>query len=430
MQQINYERFQETLYYDQMPNGLSVFILPKRGFKKTYAVFSTKYGSIDNHFQVEGEAKLKVPDGVAHFLEHKMFEEPTGDIFAQFAAQGASANAFTSFDRTAYLFSATEQIENNIETLLNFVQNPYFTDENVEKEKGIIGQEINMYKDNPDWQAYFGLIQAMYHRYPIHIDIAGSIESISQITKDTLYDCYHHFYHPSNMNLFIVGGVDPAELMLLVRDNQAKKEFPPMRKISRFFDDEPLEVKQEKRVVRLAVSQPKCLIGIKETDLGYRGNELLVRECQTQLMLSILFGSSSPLYQKLYEEHLINDTFSYEYNANSDYAFSVFGGDTPDPERLVKRLKEEVDHVKKVGISARDFERLRRKRMGGYLRLLNSPEAIANEFTRYRFRDQDFFDLLSVYEEMTLQQVNDRLQQLFDWSQTAISIVRNDDLDE
>src|SRR5690625_3411583 len=136
MQQINYERFQETLYYDQMPNGLSVFILPKRGFKKTYAVFSTKYGSIDNHFQVEGEAKLKVPDGVAHFLEHKMFEEPTGDIFAQFAAQGASANAFTSFDRTAYLFSATEQIENNIETLLNFVQNPYFTDENVEKEKG------------------------------------------------------------------------------------------------------------------------------------------------------------------------------------------------------------------------------------------------------------------------------------------------------
>src|SRR5690554_483381 len=206
MQVKSYPHLNETLYIDELPNGLKVYVLPKKGFQKTYATFSTRYGSIDNHFKVGDQEEVKVPDGIAHFLEHKMFEEPTGDIFAQFASQGASANAFTSFDRTAYLFSATEQIHSNIETLLNFVQNPYFTDESVEKEKGIINQEIDMYKDNPDWRCYFGLIESMYQAHPVHIDIAGTNESIMHITKELLYDCYHTFYHPSNMSLFVVGG--------------------------------------------------------------------------------------------------------------------------------------------------------------------------------------------------------------------------------
>lgn len=235
MESIRYEHLQETLYYEVMDNGLHVYILPKPGFQKTYATFATKYGSVDNHFQVEGQEAVKVPDGIAHFLEHKMFEEPTGDIFATFASHGASANAFTSFDQTVYLFSATEYVNENIQTLVDFVQNPYFTDQNVEKEKGIIGQEIDMYADNPDWRVYFGLIEAMYQKHPVHIDIAGTVESIRTITKEMLYECYNTFYHPSNMLLFVVGGVDPQEVIDMVRSNQEQKDYKPQGEHSTFL---------------------------------------------------------------------------------------------------------------------------------------------------------------------------------------------------
>lgn len=246
MKQIPYPHLQETLYTEKMPGGLQVFILPKAGFKKTYATFTTRYGSVDNHFQVEGREEIRVPDGIAHFLEHKMFEEPTGDIFSNFANKGASANAFTSFDRTTYLFTATEHIEDNLTTLIDFVQHPYFTDENVEKEKGIIGQEIQMYRDNPDWRSYYGLIEAMYSKHPIRIDIAGTVESISKITKGTLYECYNTFYHPSNMILFVVGGINPESIMELIRSNQAAKTFEPQGMIRRYFEQEPYEIQEKK----------------------------------------------------------------------------------------------------------------------------------------------------------------------------------------
>lgn len=265
MKQLKYDSLKETMYHEQLPNGLDVYILPKEGFQKTYATFATKYGSIDNHFKIEGNGEpIKVPDGIAHFLEHKMFEEPTGDIFATFASQGASANAFTSFERTAYLFSATQNIKENLTTLINFVQSPYFTDENVEKEKGIIGQEIKMYQDNPDWRSYFGLIEALYSLHPIHIDIAGTIDSIAQISKETLYECYNTFYHPSNMLLFVVGGVEPQEIMQLVKDNQASKTFAKQGEILRYFPEEPYKVAEQRKEIRLPVSLPKCLFGFKE----------------------------------------------------------------------------------------------------------------------------------------------------------------------
>lgn len=426
MQAIPYPHVKETLYVEQLPNGLSVFILPKEGFQKTYATFSTKYGSIDNHFQVEGNAKSKVPDGIAHFLEHKMFEEPTGDIFAVFASQGASANAFTSFDRTAYLFSATEHIHENLTTLINFVQNPYFTDENVEKEKGIIGQEIKMYQDNADWRSYYGLIEAMYHTHPVHIDIAGTVESISHITKELLYDCYYTFYHPSNMSLFVVGGVNPEEIIELVRANQAAKNYEPQGKIHRYFDPEPSGVRQKEKVTALPVSLPKCLFGCKEPEQTLTGTDLLKRELTMRVLLDILVSPSSAMYQKLYDEELISDNFGSEYNIAPNYAFSVIGGDTKDPDKLVARVREEIDLVKQQGVQAADFERSRKKKIGGFMRQLNSPEAIANEFTKYRFKNIDLFDILPVYEQMTLEDVNALLRQHFDWNQLAVSIVRSE----
>ncbi|WP_127592475.1 EF-P 5-aminopentanol modification-associated protein YfmH [Paenibacillus lautus] len=423
MESIHYDNLQETLYYEVMDNGLHVYVLPKPGFQKTYATFATKYGSVDNHFKVEGESETRVPDGIAHFLEHKMFEEPEGDIFAKFASNGASANAFTSFDQTVYLFSATENIHENLETLINFVQNPYFTDQNVEKEKGIIGQEINMYQDNPDWRVYFGLIEAMYKVHPVHIDIAGTVESIGTITKEDLYTCYNAFYHPSNMLLFVVGGVDPEETMNLIRSNQAGKSYEKQGSIERIFDPEPQGVEEKRRESRLAVSLPKCLFGFKEKQVGLTAEEQLRRDLTTKLMMDLLFGSSTELYQQLYDEDLISDSFGHEYNSSPQYAFSAVGGDTKDPDQLLARIRTEVDELKGTGFQASDFERARKKKMGGYLRMLNSPENIAHEFTRYQFRGADFFKVLPVYESITLEDVNRRLQEHVDWEQLAVSIV-------
>ncbi|WNQ13792.1 pitrilysin family protein [Paenibacillus aurantius] len=427
MEKLQYDRLKETLYYEQLPNGLSVYLLPKPGFSKTYATFSTKFGSVDNHFRVEGGEEAQVPDGIAHFLEHKMFEEPEGDIFSKFSSLGASANAFTSFDRTTYLFSATGNIEENLETLINFVQNPYFTDQNVDKEKGIIGQEIKMYQDNPDWRVYFGLIEAMYKVHPVHIDIAGTVESISRITKETLYDCYHTFYHPSNMILFVVGGIDAEATMEQIRANQAAKKYDRQGEIHRFTPEEPAEVHIPEKVTRLPVSLPKCLFGFKEPHVQMNGKELLQNELSTKVMLDILLSPSSSIYQKLYDDNLISDSFGYEYNSSPDYAFSVMGGDTRDPEALLATFKELVGKVVEQGITEADFERSRKKKIGSYLRMLNSPEAIANEFTKYRFRDGDLFEILPVYESMKLEDVNRRLQEHFDWERLAVSLVKSEE---
>lgn len=424
MKQLRYERLQETLYYDQLDNGLQVYILPKPGFQKTYATFSTKYGSIDNHFQLAGSDPIKVPDGIAHFLEHKMFEEPSGeDVFATFASHGASANAFTSFDRTAYLFSATDHIHQNIETLLDFVQAPHFTDENVEKEKGIIAQEINMYQDNPDYRVYYGLIEGLYESHPVHIDIAGTVESIYQITKEMLYDCYNTFYHPSNMQLFIVGGVEPDEIFQLVKNNQDKKNYTKQGEIARLMPEESKQVHEARKVQHLAVSLPKCIFGFKDEVVSNDPMEQLRTELEMKLLLDILFGSSSTIRQKLYDEQLISDSFGAEFNCHPQYAFTAMGGETRDPDELLRRVREEIEAVKQSGIAEEEFQRCVRKRIGGYLRMLNSPEAIANEFTRYKFRGQDLFEILPIYESITLEQVMARLHAHFDWNQMAVSIV-------
>ncbi|WP_256761312.1 EF-P 5-aminopentanol modification-associated protein YfmH [Cohnella sp. WQ 127256] len=418
-----YPKLQETMWYEKLDNGLEVFILPKPGFTKTYATFTTRYGSVDNHFVPPGGETIRVPDGIAHFLEHKMFEEPEGDIFSKFASQGASANAYTSFDRTVYLFTATDEVEANLDTLLHFVQNPYFTDENVEKEKGIIVQEIDMYKDNPDWRVYFGLIEAMYQNHPVHIDIAGTADSVRSITKEMLYDCYNTFYHPSNMTLFIVGGVDPQETMERVKQDQAKKTFPQGGEIKRLFEQEPVQVKNEKKELELPVSLPKCLFGFKE-EPG-EDKDAVRRELASKLMLEALLGSSSELYQQLYDDNLISDGFGHEYNTGPGYSFSIIGGETRDPDELVSRVSQAMYAAAQNGISSTIFERTRRKKIGAFLRMMNSPESIASEFTRYRHKGGDLFTLVEVYESLTLEEINERIKEHANPDRRAVSIVRS-----
>lgn len=404
MEKITYDQLQEEMYYEKLANGLDVYVLPKKGFNKTYATFTTKYGSIDNHFFPLGKEEfVKVPDGIAHFLEHKLFEKEDGDVFQQFSRQGASANAFTSFTRTAYLFSSTSNVEKNLETLIDFVQDPYFTEKTVEKEKGIIGQEITMYDDNPDWRLYFGLIQNMYKNHPVKIDIAGTIESISPITKDMLYECYHTFYHPSNMLLFIVGPVDPEQIMKQVRDNQANKDYKDMPEIKRKFDDEPETVAEKKQVLEMNVQTSKCLVGIKALHVNQSGHEMLKTELSINVMLDIMFGKSSDHYNSLYNDGLIDDTFSYDYTQENGFGFVMLGGDTSEPDRLADSLKTMLLKAKEKGsITVESLERTKKKKIGAFLRAVNSPEYIANQFTRYAFNDMNLFDVVSTLESISI----------------------------
>ncbi|MDR6124150.1 pitrilysin family protein [Neobacillus drentensis] len=407
MEKINFDQLQEALYHEKMSNGLNVYILPKNGFNKTYATFTTKYGSVDNTFIPLGKDEyVKVPDGIAHFLEHKLFEKEDGDVFQQFSRQGASANAFTSFTRTAYLFSSTSDVEKNLETLIDFVQEPYFSEKTVEKEKGIIGQEITMYDDNPDWRLYFGLIQNLYQNHPVKIDIAGTIESISHITKDWLYECYNTFYHPSNMLLFIVGPVDPEKIMNQVRENQAKKDYKNQPEIKRKFEAEPTQAAEKKQVLEMNVQTSKALVGIKALHVDQMGAEMLKNELTMNVLLDLLFGKSSENYNQLYSEGLIDETFSFDYTQEQGFGFAMVGGDTREPDQLAERLEKMLlDAKKNSSITEEQLARAKKKKIGTFLRAVNSPEYIANQFTRYAFNDMNLFDVVPTLENISLQDV-------------------------
>ncbi|WML39118.1 pitrilysin family protein [Neobacillus sp. OS1-2] len=409
MEKITFDQLQEELFHEKMTNGLNVYILPKKGFNKTFATFTTKYGSVDNTFVPLGKDEyVKVPDGIAHFLEHKLFEKEDGDVFQQFSRQGASANAFTSFTRTAYLFSSTSDVEKNLETLIDFVQEPYFSEKTVEKEKGIIGQEITMYDDNPDWRLYFGLIQNLYQNHPVKIDIAGTIESISHITKDWLYECYNTFYHPSNMLLFIVGPVDPGKIMTQVRENQSKKEYKAMPEIQRKFDTEPTQAAEKKQVLEMNVQTSKSLLGIKALHVDQTGEELLKNELTMNVLLDLLFGKSSENYNRLYSEGLIDETFSYDYTQEQGFGFAMVGGDTGEPDKLADELEKMLLEAKKSNrFTEQQLERAKRKKIGAFLRSVNSPEYIANQFTRYAFNEMNLFDVVPTLEKITLNDIQE-----------------------
>ncbi len=406
MEKITFEQLQEELYFEELDNGLKVYILPKKGFNKTFCTFTTNYGSIDNMFvPLNGSEYKKVPDGIAHFLEHKLFEKKDRDVFQEFSKNGASANAFTSFTRTAYLFSSTQNVENNLETLIDFVQDPYFSEKTVEKEKGIIGQEITMYDDNPDWRLYFGLIENMYANHPVKIDIAGTVESISHITKDLLYECYDTFYHPSNMLLFIVGPVDPKEYMESIKENQQKKDYTKKSEIKRKFEEEPQEVHKKKQVLAMNVQTSKCLVGIKAVDTEQQGAEMLKNELCINTLLDMIFSNSSENYQHLFSDGLIDDTFSYDYTQEKGFGFAMIGGDTSKPDELADRIQKILLEAKSTAIQKETLERTKKKRIGTFLRAVNSPEYIANQFTRYSFNEMNLFDVVLTIEQITVEDI-------------------------
>ena len=424
MEKLYFNTLKETLYHEKMDNGLEVYLLPKPGFEKTYGLFSTNFGAIDTTFVPLGqEEMIKVEDGIAHFLEHKMFDMNGTDASDEFAKLGASTNAFTSSSRTAYLFSTTSNEYPCIELLLDFVQKLEITLESVEKEKGIIGQEIKMYDDDPDWRVYFGSIQNLYNLHPVAIDIAGSVETVNNTTKEMLETCYNTFYHPSNMMLFIVGNIDANKAISIIRSNQAKKDFKIANKIVCQKVFEPNNIKVKENVLTMDVEMNKIIVSIKINEIFDDPKLKIKRELAINLLFDLLFSKSSKLYNDWLNRGIINDSFSANFTQERDYAFIQIGCDCDDYETLKDNLIDLIKNFKDIKIEKSDFERIKKKNIGLFINMFNSPESIANIFSRYYFEGTIAFDLIDEVAKISLDDIYSMFK-YFDLDYTSTCIVK------
>ena len=424
MEKLYFNTLKETLYHERMDNGLEVYLLPKPGFEKTYGLFSTNFGAIDTTFVPLGqEEMIKVEDGIAHFLEHKMFDMNGTDASDEFAKLGASTNAFTSSSSTAYLFSTTSNEYPCIELLLDFVQKLEITPESVEKEKGIIGQEIKMYDDDPDWRVYFGSIQNLYNLHPVAIDIAGSVETVNNTTKEMLETCYNTFYHPSNMMLFVVGNIDANKAISIIRSNQAKKDFKMANKIVCQKVFEPNNIKVKENVLTMDVEMNKIIVSIKINEILDDPKLKIKRELAINLLFDLLFSKSSKLYNDWLNRGIINDSFSANFTQERDYAFIQIGCDCDDYETLKDNLMDLIKNFKDIKIEESDFERIKKKNIGLFINMFNSPESIANIFSRYYFEGTIAFDLIDEVAKISLDDIYSMFK-YFDLDYTSTCIVK------
>ncbi|MCQ2455390.1 MAG: insulinase family protein [Clostridia bacterium] len=400
-----------------LPSGVTVYVFEKPQYNSCHAIYGTKYGSIDNCFSVNGGEPIKVPDGIAHYLEHKLFESEEGDAFDRFAKTGASANAFTSFDRTCYLFSCSDRVYENLEILLDFVGHPYFTEETVRKEQGIIGQEIRMYDDSPSWRVTFNMLENMYHNHPIKIDIAGTVESIAQINADLLYKCYETFYNPSNMFVCVVGNVDTERVLEICKKMIADK---PKIEIERFFGSEPQSIKNPFVEQKLSVANPIFCLGFKQK-ITSPFRRLKSKVC-VSLLLEILCGECSPLYEELINNGLINDEFSYEYFNGYNYACVMFDGESDNPKAVEKAIKDEIKRLRKNGIDKKLFSAVKCGLYGDAIRQYNSVRGICMNLTEGAVFDYDILEEIKLLKSVTLDDVYKRLD-IFDDDLSVLSVV-------
>lgn len=422
-QTLEYKKYNEKMYKYEHSSGLNCIVIPKKGYNKKYATFATEYGSVDNEFIIPGEkTSTRVPDGIAHFLEHKLFEQKDGSVMDKFAALGSRPNAFTSFNQTVYLFSCTDLFKENFALLLNFVQNPFITEESVEREKGIIGQEINMYRDDPGWRVTFNLLEAFYKKHPVKYDIAGSIESISKITRETLYKCYETFYHPSNMVITVVGDVDHIEIFEQVEKGVGHTE--KWTEIERIFPEEGSELNKEYVEQNMPVSTPLFYTGFKDSNFKKQGTEFLKHELAVKLLLSMIAGKSSELYGKLYGQGLINQTFEMDFSMEKSYAYSMLGGESKNPEAVKESILREIKRIKNEGLDIDIFERILKASKGRFLRQMNSVESISRMFTNLYFKGVTMFDYLDVYDTINFEYISDVFESHFDLEHMALSVVK------
>ncbi|MFW3611489.1 EF-P 5-aminopentanol modification-associated protein YfmH [Staphylococcus caprae] len=412
----NYELIDEKVFEHELDNGLKLFIIPKPGFQKTFVTYTTQFGSLDNHFKPLGSDEfVKVPDGVAHFLEHKLFEKEEEDLFTAFAEENAQANAFTSFDRTSYLFSATNHIESNIKRLLTMVETPYFTEETVNKEKGIIAEEIKMYQEQPGYKLMFNTLRAMYSKHPIRVDIAGSVDSIYDITKDDLYLCYETFYHPSNMVLFVVGDVDPQSIVDLVDNHEKQRNKTNQPKIERAQIKEPEEVNTHTVTEKMKLQSPRLMLGFKNQPLNESSEKYVQRDLEMTFFYELIFGEETDFYQDLLNKDLIDETFGYQFVLEPSYSFSIITSATQHPDELKELLINELKKYRGYLADQEAFDLLKKQFIGEFISSLNSPEYIANQYAKLYFEGVSVFDMLEIVENITLESVNETSKLFLDF---------------
>ena len=425
MQIIENSKVKEKLYIEKLENGLTVMIIPKVNIQKKYMIWATNFGSIDNKFIAPNEKEETViPDGVAHFLEHKMFEQPNGtNSLDTLTALGVNANAYTSTDHTSYLFECTDNFYPALDELMDYVQTPYFTDENVEKEKGIIGQEIKMYDDYPQWEVYMNAIRNMYKNSPITIDIAGSIESISKINKEVLYKCYNTFYNPSNMVMCFAGDFEPEKLL-----EDVKKRLKPIEKhgeIKRIYPEEPQEIVKEETTKQMEVSMPIFVIGIKDS-LNYKNcnsSSIVKKHIAIEILLNMLIGKSSKLYKELYESELITGEPYLEYEFSKQYAHIAITGQSNNPKEVLKKLQEEIQNMKNKEIDIEHFKRIKNMIYGNYVKEYDDVAEICRMFIADYMKGINSFEYIEDYQQVTPEYTKQVLDEVFRKEKTVISIV-------
>lgn len=414
-----YLRLGETVVHETLENGLNVYINRKSGFQKSYAFFAANYGGIDMRFQLDGVWR-NTPAGVAHFLEHKMFDTKDGNALQKLTANGADPNAFTSFSMTGYYFENTEKFYDNLRILLSFVSEPYFTQESVEKEQGIIAQEIRMVEDDPENQVFYAMLEGLYEHHPIRTAIAGTVESISHITSDTLYACHRAFYPPANMVLCVVGDVDPEEVCALARDILPKEKRGG---ISRDYGGkERLEAVQSRRELCMEVSTPIFQAGWKAEPAV--GADKLRRRLLGELCCEVLFGTSSPLYAKLYDQGLVNKNFSYGCEDYPGCTFLTLGGESRDPDAVMAAVNAEAERLRREGIDEAFFRRLKKAAYGANVRGLNSFENICVGMAQAHFSGTDFFSFPEVFETIEKADAEEFLQTCVTPLRSALAIVK------
>lgn len=422
MKIIENSKVKEKVYIEKLENGLTVMIIPKKGIQKKYVIWGTNYGSNDSKFVVPGEEKeTEVPKGVAHFLEHKMFEQENGvNSLDALTALGVDANAYTTNDHTAYLFECTENFYPALDELMDYVQHPYFTDENVEKEKGIIGQEIMMYDDYPEWKVYLNTMEAMYHEHPVKLDITGTIETISHIDKSILYKCYNTFYNPSNMAMVVCGDFEPEELLEEIKKRLIYKKANG--EIKRIYPEEKEEIVKEKIEQNMDVSQPLFAIGIKDKLVDTK--ERVRKHIAIEILLNIIIGKSSKLYKELYDEGILFATPGLDYEFARGYAHILITGQSPSPDEIFERFKNTVENIKKEGIDSEEFCRIKKRIYGEYVKEYNDVADIARMFLADFFKEINSFDYLEEINTVDEQYAEQILKEIFDDKKMIISVIK------
>ena len=420
MKRLEFARVGEVMLHKKLENGLNVFVFPKPEFQKGYAFFATNYGGMDMRFCLNGQWH-DTPAGVAHYLEHKMFDTEEGNALQDLAANGASPNAFTSNDITGYYFDSTEKFEENLRILLSFVSVPWFTQESVDKERGIIGQEIGMIEDDPHWKCYMNLMKALFQHHPIRVSVAGSVESIAEITPETLYACHKAFYDPANMVLCVAGPVDPEHICDVAREILPKEAGPIAAKD--YGEKERPRVAQSYIEERMEVSAPIFQLGWKG-DAPVNGEDRLRQELVGGLALEVLLGNSTPLYAKLYREGLINQEFGYSYESSFGCAFLAADGESKAPEAVCAAVAAEAARIGREGVDPALWERVKKGVYGNRVRGLNSFENLCVGQAQAFFAGYDFLRFAEIFDSITQKEVEALIVDWVTGERTALSVVR------